>query len=384
MGLSSSFLSILANELDPSGVLAGLVVSAWFLSRIFIELPSGIISDRIGRYRLLVIGLGLGSIGAFICAISNSIYLLIIGRGVWGLGTALYFMNNTAMVLDLFDPSLRGSALGTFQAIEFVGPVLATPIGGIIVENMQGFIISPYNLIFYLAAGMSLCAFILAFFAKDVRKKGSVKMASSTFSLNKTFQAFRNWGVIVICINTFSRMLIMQGINQTVLELFLDKDILLSVDLISYVITVRIIGHTLATIISGHLSDKVGRKPLIITGMLIEATAMFIYTIISGFELFLCAALVAGFGEGMVFVCQLVMLSEIVPDEARGGAIGLYRTFMSLGGSIGPILFLYVFDNYVSAYSFYLAIMFLIVSALLQATIKVEKSAKAQAVNIRR
>jgi MFS family permease len=57
MSLPSSFLPILANSLDSSGVLVGLVVSAWFLSRIFLEIPSGIISDRIGRRRLRIYGM---------------------------------------------------------------------------------------------------------------------------------------------------------------------------------------------------------------------------------------------------------------------------------------------------------------------------------------
>ncbi|MDQ1280583.1 MAG: hypothetical protein QG670_1846 [Thermoproteota archaeon] len=372
MGLSTSFLSLLAKELDPSGILSGFVVSAFFLARIFIELPSGIISDRIGRYRLLILGIGFVSCGAFFCGISNSIYILIIGRSIWGLGTALYFMNNTAMIMDLFVPSLRGSALGTFQAIEFIGPVLATPLGGIIIERFQGFSISPYNFIFYLAAGMSLCAFILAFFMKDAKKMGS-SHGGSTISLTKTFSALKNGAIIIICVNTLSRMIIMQGINNTVLQLFLNDDIKLSIELIGFVITTRVIGHTLATVIAGHLSDKIGRKPIIIAGMLIEAIGMFIYTMVFRFELILMTALLAGFGEGMVFVCLLVFLSEVAPNEIRGGAIGLYRTFMSTGGFIGPMMFIYFFDNYSSSYCFYLAIVFLIVNTLLISTIKTKK-----------
>lgn len=63
MSLSASFLPILADKLDPKGVLVGLVVSVWYLSRMFIELPAGIISDKFGRRRLLLTGLSLSVLG---------------------------------------------------------------------------------------------------------------------------------------------------------------------------------------------------------------------------------------------------------------------------------------------------------------------------------
>ena len=73
MSLSSSFLPLLANNLDPSGVFVGLVFSSWFFSRIFIEIPAGIISDRIGRRRLLVIGLAMSFLGPIICSQANHV-----------------------------------------------------------------------------------------------------------------------------------------------------------------------------------------------------------------------------------------------------------------------------------------------------------------------
>lgn len=372
MGLSTSFLSILAVELDPSGVLAGLVVSAWFLSRVFIEFPSGIISDRVGRYRLLVLGLGLGSFGALLCGLSNSIYTLIIGRAVWGLGAALYFMNNVAMILDLFDLDMRGRALGTFQAIEFIGPVFSTPIGGFIVVRLEDFLVSPYNLIFYIAAALSFCAFVMSFVSRDVRQVGNAKSSESNAPLREVLPALRNWGLIVVCINAFSRLLIMQGINNTVLELFLKGDIGLSEDLIGIVITTRTVGHIVATVIAGYLSDRIGRKPVIAAGMIVEGAAMFIYTTVSQFEHFILTALLAGFGEGMVFICLIVLLSEVVSNRVRGGAIGLYRTFMDIGGSVGPILFMSIYGGYGSAYAFYLVVVLLIANALLAVTVRVK------------
>lgn len=84
MSLVSAFLPIFAHDLDPSGIMVGLVSSVWFLSRMFLEIPSGMLSDRIGRRLLLISGLALSTLGASICALANNIYVLIASRSLWG------------------------------------------------------------------------------------------------------------------------------------------------------------------------------------------------------------------------------------------------------------------------------------------------------------
>jgi len=86
-----SFLPIFARELDPSGVLVGFSISSYFFARTFIELPSGFISDRTGGRKTILLGLSLSIVGSLVCAFSTSIYILISGLTLWGLGTALFF-----------------------------------------------------------------------------------------------------------------------------------------------------------------------------------------------------------------------------------------------------------------------------------------------------
>jgi len=376
MGLSSAFLSILATELDPSGILASFVLSVWFLSRIFMELPSGIISDRIGRSRLLIMGLAIGGCGALLCALSNSIYILILGRGIWGLGTALYFMNNTAMILDLFDTSIRGRALGTFQGIEFMGSFIGAPIGAFMADRLENPAIPSYNIVFYVATGLIFCAFLMAFLSRDIRQIGVLKSSGPRVSVREVLLALTNWGVAIVCVNSFFRMLIMQGINSTVFPLYLNREVELSVELIGIVVGARTAGHIMATVVAGYLSDKIGRKPIVIAGMLIEGVSLYVYTVVSSFEFFILAGLIAGFGEGMVFVCLVVLLSEVVASRIRGGAIGLYRTFMDIGGFAGPVLFMIAFDNFGSTSPFYFAAAILMLNVLLLTTVKIHPSSR--------
>jgi len=344
MGLSSSFLPLLAEELDPSGLLVGLVVSAWFLSRIFIELPGGIISDRIGRRKLLMLGISLSVLGPALCSQASNIYILIIGRAIWGLGTSFYFMNNTALIIDLFEPSIRGRALGIFQGVEFVGSFVGAPIGAFMADfflaNNMG-----YTPVFYFTLALMAMSLLIALISKSLRTTESGKGRVSSVTMQQVLSGLGDWGIAAICIMSLSRMLLMQGIFQTVFQLYLKNDLLYSELYIGFIISVRTVGHILAVVTAGILSDKFGRKPILMTGYIIGAASLFAYPFIASLEILLLVGFFAGFGEGFEFTTLIVLLSDIAPPRIRGGAIGLYRTFMSVGGVLGPMLFMAIYSS---------------------------------------
>jgi MFS family permease len=372
MGLSSSFLPILAEELDPSGVLVGLVVSSWFLSRIFIELPGGIISDRVGRRRLLVLGIGLSILGPALCSQARNIYILLIGRTIWGLGTSFYFMNNTALIMDIFSPNIRGRALGTFQGIEFVGSFVGAPIGAFLADfflaNSMG-----YTQVFYVTLVLMIASFLIALSSKSLKKVENRGSRTASIPIRQIFGIMGNWSIAAICIMSMSRMLIMQGIFQTVFQLYLNNDLLYTEVYIGFVISLRTAGHILAVILAGMLSDRFGRKPILMAGYVISALTLATYPFIRSLEAFFFVGFFTGVGEGFAFTTLMVLLSDIAPPAIRGGAIGLFRTFMSVGGFLGPIIFASIYDGFGVSYAFLAAVVLNVINLVLLVTIKQEK-----------
>jgi len=374
MGLPGAFLPILARELDPIGILVGAVTSAWFAARIFIELPSGILSDRVGRARLIVVGLGLSVLGAFICATSTTIYALILGRAVWGLGTAFFFANDTALMMDMFEGDARARAVGNLQGIEFIGSFIAAPIGGFIAEKLG------YYSVFHIATAMILISFSMAFLSKELRRvAGRPRQTSPDRSLRKDLGRLKNWKFSVICVGVMTRFLVMQGVMSTIFQLYLNQSLSFSIENIGIIMGVRTAGFCAATFLSGQLAARKGTKPLIVGGLLIQILCLYLYTITGDFNEILVIGLADGFGSGAVSLTLVILLSETLAPEVRGTAVGVYRTFQDFGGAMGPVLFMFVYEAVGRQTSFLLGSALLFASLVLEASLGTENHKERRA-----
>jgi MFS family permease len=369
MSLSASFLPIMASALDPSGVLVGLVVSAWFFSRIFLEFPAGILSDRIGHRRLLIFGIALSCLGPLLCSTATNIWVLIIGRGIWGLGTSLYFMNNMALLMRILPQNVRGRSLGLFQGIEFLGSFVGAPIGAFLAIYFS------FNQVFYFTLALTLFSLVVAWRSGSLRGFEDHKNSASMPSMQDILAIFKNLGIMIVCVSTLLRMLTMQGVFQTVLQIYLKNELAFGLEAIGLVVSMKILGQVPALIAAGILSDKIGRRPILLIGFGISAVSFLLLTQFQSFEALLLLNILAGVGEGLDMTTLMALLTDITPLNFRGGTIGIYRTFMDIGGFAGPIIFMVVYA-YNSIAPFYLGAALSIINLLFISLIKTKISIK--------
>jgi len=125
-------LSIYAIEMpDATPFLAGVVVGGYALTQAFFQVPFGLMSDKIGRKKTLFFGLVIFIIGSIICAMSESIYTLILGRFLQGAGAIGSVVS--AMIADLVKEEQRAKAMaimGGTIAMSFALAMLVAPIIG--------------------------------------------------------------------------------------------------------------------------------------------------------------------------------------------------------------------------------------------------------------
>jgi len=323
-------LPLFARELGATPIEIGFIRSSYFATRIFVELPIGVISDRIGRRKPIIFGLLLSAVSAAICGAAPNIVQLIIGRALWGVGGALYFATSTVLVLDIFQKD-KGKALGIFQGVEFAGRFVGAPVGGALSEYLG------FRAAFFATGAALLGGFALALLSKDFKNPERKAVRTEQLSVLASLSLLGSWPITVASSVGFLRTFNMQGITQTLIPLFQAEELGFSPLDIGLLAAFRTLGVVAMTFFGGYLADRIGRKPVLIGGIVATATANIGYLTFPTFKGHSAVSILAGFGAGMMTVVLPLIVSEAVDASARGSAMGAYRTVSDIGSVIGPI-----------------------------------------------
>jgi EmrB/QacA subfamily drug resistance transporter len=156
----------------PGVGLSGLswVLTAYAIVFAAVLVPAGRLGDLYGRRRLFVAGLALFTLGSALCALAPSVEALVAARVLQGIGAAALTPNSLGLILPVFPPSKRSTAIGAWAAIGAVGASLAPPLGGLLVEVS-------WRLIFLVNVPLGILAIVLALrLAPEVRDARATRL----------------------------------------------------------------------------------------------------------------------------------------------------------------------------------------------------------------
>ncbi len=342
-------IPIYAKQIGATGVVIGFSVAAYWISRIVIEIPSGIVSQRFGYYRSMAVGLGLNVVGTALSAYAVNPIQFVLARALMGVGAPLFFAVATTFVLNLFDAERRGGAMGIFQGIEFAGTIVGSTFSGYVVSLFD------FRVSFLFSAGLILLALILVVVPPHVRSESGRMTASSSLSFSAIREVFWNRSLLIVSSATFAEFIMSTGILMTVFPLHANEGLGFSLTSIGLLMGSRSVGFVVAMFSMGAISDRVGRKPVLLFGVGATAVLIAVLNFISSFAGLVAAIFLLGITTGAIWIVCPVLAAEAVEPHQRGAAIGTYRTFFDLGSILGPIVMSAVMEGYGIAPCFYLA-----------------------------
>ncbi len=349
-------IPLYAREMGASGVVIGFTVAGYWVSRILMEIPSGLISQRFGYFRSMAVGLGLNVVGTFLCAFARDPFQFTLARALMGIGAPLFFAVATTFVLNLFDAERRGSAMGVFQGIEFGGTILGSAFSGYLVSVFD------FGTSFLISAGLLLLSMMPLVLLPHVRVESEGMVAGFPLSFSDIREVIGNRNLLIVSSATFAEFVMSVGILMTIFPLFAVESLGISLTDVGLLMGSRSVGFVIAMFTMGAISDRIGRKPLMLFGLGATAALIVALGFVSSFWGIAAVIFVLGISTGAIWIVSPVLAAEAVEPDQRGAAIGTYRTFFDLGSILGPIVMAAVFEAYGMLPCLYLASALLLVN----------------------
>ncbi|HXV78801.1 MAG TPA: MFS transporter [Candidatus Binatia bacterium] len=329
----SPVLPRFAQDLGSSPELIGLIVAASTITGIFIKLPAGALSDIIGRRRMMLLGALFFAGPPFLYPLVTEPMSLLLLRFLHGFATAIFSPVASAYVADLFREG-RGEKLGWFASANDVGATLGPLIGGLIL-----FSTASYSTTYLVVGGLGLLPLLMV-----QRLPSEERPAVPTTANPGRWVEFKRGVLEVVSSRT---IIIGSGLEAA---MYVGYGAFLGF----FPIYAKGVGHNDAAIglimgaqlattmigkpAGGWLSDRLGRKPVILAGL--GVCALMLPLVVLGESFFSLTVLSCLFGLGVAIVTPstTALVADLAKAGRMGSAMGVFGTIWDSGEAAGPIL----------------------------------------------
>ena len=343
VGLERSTLPLVGRadfHLASSAAVLSFIVAFGF-AKAFTNLGAGALAERAGRRRLLIAGWALALPVPLMIAVAPSWAWIVAANVLLGINQGLTWSMTVVMKIDLVGPRRRGLALGLNEAAGYGGVALAAGLAGWLAAEFAA-----RDVLVVAGGAIAVTAFLLSVvFVRDTTAHVALEQAQHPAARStppRLRDAFARASYRSPALRSCSQAGLVNNLNDGLawglVPLFLAAHGAGSAR-IGLVAAVYPGVWSVAQIATGHWSDTIGRKPLIVAGMLLQAVALALLAVSDGgIALATAAAALLGLGTALVYPTLIAAISDAVSPVARAPVVGVYRFWRDLGYAIGAVI----------------------------------------------
>jgi DHA1 family multidrug resistance protein-like MFS transporter len=348
-----SLMAVFFREFGVPLENVGFFISLFFLANAVVSIPAGFISDRLGRKIVITLSLLFLVFVVLGYSLAHTTFQLGMLRLMHGTSFAFIFPIARAYVMDKTTEENRGKTMGAFIFILSISQMAAPAVGGALRD-----ITGSFDILFYIAAAFTVGAAV--FLLTVVRDFGT------GFDVKKmrlpTRDLIHNRGFLIILL-MFGMLFFGAGILIPVTSIFTTEELGMSFTLLGTLFTFYPLIYAISQFTAGALSDRYGRKNLLVYPLFIYAFGMLFAGLSLNYWMFFCVYLFVAAGAAPYSTVAYSLIGDEVSPELRGTASGAITTVQNIGLVLGPLLGSFL------ASTFNLRVPYLITSCVAFATI---------------
>lgn len=345
------YRSLYILELGATKELLGMLLTIETIANIIFQFPGGVLTDRWGRRKMLLIS-GALRIGSPLLYLMSSHWthtapgILLASAGMLG------FPANNALIAESISPEKRGSGFAAYRTVTSIPLIITSLMGGVVMDYFG--VLRGCKYILVASTTTAILSFILRW-----------RYIKETFTPAHTKNGQRKKETIFANIRKLPReiwiLTLVSAISMFAVRIMMSFMVIYGVEIVGLsttqwglIGTIVSIITTLITIPAGMIADKRGKKPLILVSRTLNSISVLGYTFSQNFMQMFMARSLMGVGSGlggamwgpMGGPVWQAMVADISPPEERGKIVGLMGTIGSFISSPASWAGGYLFDNH--------------------------------------
>jgi MFS family permease len=329
----SPVLPRFAQDLGVAPEMIGLIVAASTVPGIVIKLPAGALSDVLGRKRMMLLGCVFFAAPPFLYPFVQSPAALLALRFLHGFATAIFSPVAAAYIADIADKG-RGEKLGWFAAAGDLGSTLGPLLGGFLL-----FYTASYSMTYVVVGALGLLPFWMVLRLPDdgTLSPRSLVVSERPVQFWTGIREVISTRAVLIASILEAAMYVGYGAFAGFFPIYAYRIGLNDAE-IALVMGIQLATTMLAKPFSGWLSDRLGRKPMILVGLCLCAVTLPLIPRLVSLRLLFQVSALFGLGAAIVTPSTTALVADLVKVGRMGSAMGIFGTIWDIGEASGPIL----------------------------------------------
>lgn len=332
-GLVAPALPLFATELGVGKAAAGAVVSAFALMRLVMAPFVGRLVNAVGERVLLAVGIGIVAVSSALAGLAQSYWQLLVLRGAGGVGSIMFSVSAASLLVRVTPNHLRGRAQGVWAGSFLIGLVAGPAVGTVATFSLR--------LPFFLYAGTLVIAGLIGLGA--LRNSDLAARASARTQPLALAVALRNRAYLAALAAAFAGDFSLVGARSAMVPLYVRDSLHLSAAWAYGAFLIVSLVSGLLLLPTGKVADTVGRRPVIVVGLLVGAAAFVLLPTLPAVAGLVTATVLIGVSAAADSVAPGAVMGDVV--AGRGGTVvAVFQMAGDLGAALGPIVTGWVAD----------------------------------------